>query len=348
MVICDICGETFKSKFGGVLTNHIIKEHSLTMEDYYIKTKLNGVSPKCACGYCNETPRFYRGYFKKYAKRHNLFKWQEKKYLELFGTPKCINANCNNEVKFFRGKPRQYCSFKCLPNNWNQEKVKKTVQERYGVDNVFMLEDVKEKIKTTAYEKYGIYPICRSERIKKKIKETNIILYGTSNIFQNEDIKKKIKKTVQERYGVDHISKTDKFREMASKNICKYNENIHSNHKLTLFKNTNLYYQSMYEYEFLELCENLNIINEIDNGSRYNYLNDYVEKYHIPDFKYKNDKYIIEIKSTYWYYRQGGDKLMHMKKESVEATNGKYVMILDKNYDEFLEIVKMENKSSYL
>ena len=142
---CKICNKEFKNNLGGQLTLHIEKEHDLLYEDYYIKYYLNGIEPKCSCGYCNERPNFYRGKFKKYAIGHNKFDWIEKKHIEKYGNSKCQNPKCNNIVKFHRGKPNKYCSAKCEPSTWNQEKVKKTVKEKYDIENVFQLDEIKEK-----------------------------------------------------------------------------------------------------------------------------------------------------------------------------------------------------------
>ncbi len=106
----------------------------MLLADYYVLTELNGIEPKCQCGLCNERPNFYRGKFKKFAFGHNKYDWQEQKYIELYGQPKCQNSKCKNNVDFHRGKPNKYCSIKCEPNHWNQNKVKETIKEKYNVD----------------------------------------------------------------------------------------------------------------------------------------------------------------------------------------------------------------------
>ena len=54
MIKCTICGKEFKNNLGGQLTVHLLKEHNTSYEDYYIKTILNGIEPKCSCGFCYE------------------------------------------------------------------------------------------------------------------------------------------------------------------------------------------------------------------------------------------------------------------------------------------------------
>lgn len=66
------------------------------------------------------------------------------------------------------------------------ENHKKQIQEKYGVDNVSQLEEIK----------------------KKKI-ESSLKNYGVENPFQNEKIQDKYKDSMLERYGVDHPTKSD-------------------------------------------------------------------------------------------------------------------------------------------
>lgn len=48
----------------------------------------------------------------------------------------------------------------------------------------------------------------------------------------------------------------------------------------------------------------------------------------------------IEIKSTYVLERQGGDVVLEMKRNAVERTGKKYLLILNKDYTEFDKIIK--------
>jgi hypothetical protein len=137
---------------------------------------------------------------------------------------------------------------------------------------------------------------------------------------------------------VDHYSKTKKFKENASKLMCKTNTNANHNYKIKLYKETKLYYQSQYEFRFLELCEKNNVLNLVNNAQTFHYLKDNANKWHLPDFKF-GDNHIIEIKSSYWLTRQGGKPMIDAKKESVEIHGYKYLLILDENYEEFLNLL---------
>jgi len=338
MIKCKICNKEFENNLGGQLTQHVEKEHNISREDYYILTKLNGIEPKCQCGLCNERPNFHRGKFSKYALGHNKFEWQEKKYIELYGKPKCNNLNCNNNIGFYRGKPKKYCSHKCEPSRWNQRKIKKTVKRRYGVKNVFQLEEIKDKSRKTRLKRYGVEYVTQSKIILENIKINNLKKYGVEYPQTLSEKKEKQKNTFLRNYGVTNYSKTKKFRELASKNMCKYNENVNNNHTIKYYKDTDIYYQSKYEYDFLEYCETHNLLQLIKNSPTFKYINESFGNWHIPDFLF-NNKYIIEIKSTYWLKRQGGWNKLNAKKESVEESGYKYILILDKNMSEFLEIL---------
>ncbi len=149
MINCKICNKEFLNNLAGSLTIHIKDEHNLELKDYIIKTEFNDIAPQCACG-CGELPNFRRGIFKNYTDGHRSFSYKEKKYTESFGEPKC--KECKSNVEFYRGEPRQYCSFKCSGKNAGfsidetQDTIKKNVKEKYGVDNISLLDSIKEKI----------------------------------------------------------------------------------------------------------------------------------------------------------------------------------------------------------
>jgi hypothetical protein len=70
---------------------------------------------------------------------------------------------------------RKWCSPKCAQTDKStKEKRKKTVQKKYGVDNIAKLEET-----------------------KKKQESTNLERYGTKSSFQNKDVQKKWKDKVK-------------------------------------------------------------------------------------------------------------------------------------------------------
>jgi len=68
------------------------------------------------------------------------------------------------------------------------------------------------------------------------------------------------------------------------------------------------------------------------------------DRKYFPDFYFSSLNLIIEIKSTYIYNLQ--KEKNDLKKESVLNNNYNYILILDKNYDEFkIKYLNEINKS---
>jgi hypothetical protein len=345
MVVCFICKEEFKDNSGGQLTNHTLKNHNIYKEDYFILTKLDGVEPICSCG-CNVRPTFYRNRFLKYASGHDNPEFKEKSFIEKNGDPTC--ETCGNLVKFTRGVPNKYCSFKCHPCNWNQDKVKETVKEKYGVDNIMEVEEFKQK-QSESQKKLWTE---NHEKQLNKIKKTSFDKYGFEFASQNESIKEKQRSSMLANHGFEHYSKTSKFRKDASERMISNNPMKNpitvlkciitqsKNNKWTsickTYKQTDLKYQSSYEYDFLEFCENRGIINLIKKSPTFQYINK--NSYHFPDYIYNNE-YVIEIKSKWILELQGGYEVIKEKKRSVEISKYKYLLIIDKDYIQFENII---------
>lgn len=355
MVVCYLCKEEFKDNSGGQLTNHLLGEHKVSKADYHVITKLNGVEPKCDCGYCDDRPSFYRNVFKKYASGHDNPKFKEEQYIKKFGNPLCKTCGC--PVRFHRGVPNTYCSPTCLPSNWNQDKVKKTIKEKYNVDNVMEVEEFKNKVRI--FNK-GLWGNNYEDQLNK-FKKISLDKYGVEFPSQSEVVKERQRETMMRNYGVSHYSKTDKFRHESSnrmlinnpmkdpitvlKCITTSSKNNKWNSVCKQYKSTDLHYQSSYEYDFLELCEKLNVLNLIKKPPSFKYLNK--KSYHFPDYLF-NDELIIEIKSTWILNIQGGIELINEKRKSVEGKNYKYLLILNKEYTQFEKLIEEYIESNKL
>lgn len=345
--ICELCNKEFDYQCGE-FSNHLKSEHKITREQYIVLTEYNGINPKCQCGYCKDDAKFIKrkNEFHKINLEHKKFDWIEKQYVFKFGEPKC--ETCGDLVNFKRGVPNRYCSIKCRPGTWNQDKVRKTVKDRYGVDNVMDVKNVKNKHKKSIIKTWK----NNKKSIIKKVKKTKLDRYGNEN-YTNE-VKKK--ETCIKNYGVDSFSKTDEFRvdssdRMIEKNPMKNPKNREKVSK-TLFnnlesgktklyntkkyENTDLYYQGSYEKRFLDYCNKKSILNQLKNPKTFKYLKEdrFAGIRHLPDFQFGDD-YIIEIKSTYIMNLQGGEKVIEAKRRAVEASGIKYLLILDNCFDKF-------------
>lgn len=331
---CKICGLTFPYTTGK-FTIHLMEEHNITLRDYIIKYELSGNIPKCQCGYCDEEAPFFRGKFLDRIGDHQKYEWLKEQHIKKYGKPTC--KTCCKDVKWHRGIPNSYCSAKCIPNNWNQDKINFTVKEKYGVDNVAYLNSVKNKISEKNKKNYHI----NKNEIVYKFMNTCFEKYN-SHPMNNDILYAKYKNTMVKLYGVDHPSKTLEYRNNASLRMIKNNSefNFTNCYKIKKYKETELYYQSLYEYDFLEHCEKLNILDKIENGNVYNFLLEDTDFGFRTITDFSIDDTEIEIKSTYILEKQGGQNIIDIKKRAVESDCKKYLLILDKKYSEFDEYLK--------
>ena len=138
--------------------------------------------------------------------------------------PTC--ENCNGTVKFISIKHgyQRHCSHKCSCENpiVRKNKVdmtKKSIFEKYGVDNPSKIHGHGDKTKKTKFEKYGDSNYNNS----KKSVHTNIKNHGGVFSTATDDYKEKYKKTSMEKYGVIHHTKSDIIKEKSKNtNIIKY------------------------------------------------------------------------------------------------------------------------------
>ncbi len=119
-----------------------------------------------------------------------------------------VDIECDYCHKIFKKHWRRYlaenmnttihkdCCYSC-----KKHKIEETSMEKYGVNSVFKLDEVKQKIENTNLERYGFKNPFSSDDIKRQIEVTNIKRYGVSSPLQSEDIKNKMADTCMKRYG---------------------------------------------------------------------------------------------------------------------------------------------------
>jgi hypothetical protein len=121
---------------------------------------------------------------------------------------------------------KKYCCKKieCL-----NKKIIDINQIRYGVDNVFQLNETKEKSKETLFKNFGVKHQMFSQQIKDKIFETNINKYGYKSPSQNQKVKDKTVLTNLKKYGVEHISQLESFQNIKRQKRLKNSKQINPN-----------------------------------------------------------------------------------------------------------------------
>lgn len=258
-----------------------------------------------------------------------------------------INAVCDVCEKEISVTYRHYNvsiskgGYYCCSNKCNFDKKR---------DN-FLSDDNRNKIKQTCLEKYGVENPFESNEVRNKIKETLIRKYGVENPMFNHDIKYRLKKSILDKYGVDNISKSPIIKnkkEMTSmgnygvkyhlQNSTSFNNCFKSSSKLKKYKETDIYYQGSYEYDFIEYCDKNHILGEIQSYRKgIKYIMNNKNKIYYPDFYMQKLNLIIEIKSTYTYnYHLEMNKL---KENACKILGYNYLIIIDKNYNRFEELI---------
>ena len=132
---------------------------------------------------------------------------------------KCCNCKNIKEVRYQaynkttnNNKEKYYCNHKDCIN----KKREKSNKQKYGIKNVFELENVKDKIIKTNFKRYGVKNPQQNKEIKQKTIETIKLKYGVENVFQSKNIKEKIKKTMIKKYGVEYPQQSKLIRSRSS------------------------------------------------------------------------------------------------------------------------------------
>ncbi len=167
---------------------------------------------------------------------------------------------CKHKFSIRKKDSKQICSEECrkkwasLPENIESRIVasKEAVKEKFGVENVFQLENVKDKLKNTKLEKYGDenynnpekmletkdekygenwgkewYKNMSNEMMKNfgvshplqskifldKLNISNLKKYGVKWNMQNKNVRENFNKSIKEKYGVDNISQLESIKE---------------------------------------------------------------------------------------------------------------------------------------
>jgi len=130
---------------------------------------------------------------------------------------KCDNCNTAIDVECMVYNMRKQDFDTCF--DCKHITLKKNLQEKYGVDNVFQLDEVKEKSKETLKLKYGVEHPMESDEVREKLKQTNLDRYGVENTLQSEEIRDKIKATNLDKYGVEYPLQSEEIREKSKETL---------------------------------------------------------------------------------------------------------------------------------
>ena len=188
------------------------------------------------CDYCG---REYSAIYKQYIKSHDIIdkdacikcKYEKRKdiSLKLYGVENSaqrpdVRKKISEKCEGFDDKRKQtmierYGTDKPMLSEDLRCKQKQSVRDKYGVDNVSQIPEVKEKREQTNLQKFGHKQFLASEEGKQKKIDSMIVKYGVVNAFQSEEVKQKIKDTNLKKYGVDHHFKDKQKAEENAKKV---------------------------------------------------------------------------------------------------------------------------------
>ena len=122
------------------------------------------------------------------------------------------------------GKEREMCYYRVVECNEEDKlitcgskicelkKREDTCTKKYGVKNVFQLQETKDKIVGTNNEKYGVDWYTQTEEYKDKSKKTCQLHYGVDNPAQAQEVKDAMKDTCRNKYGHDYAVQSDEIQ----------------------------------------------------------------------------------------------------------------------------------------
>ena len=82
---------------------------------------------------------------------------------------------------------------------------KRTTMQKYGVENISQLKEIKEKKKQTCLKHYGVDNPAKSDIVYDKIHETSLDRYGVDSPNKSIQKKEKIKRILLQKYGVENV-----------------------------------------------------------------------------------------------------------------------------------------------
>lgn len=216
---------------------------------------------------------------------------------------------------FCKEKVKDIIEYLNLPS---AEKYKQTCLRRYGVENIFQLEEIKNKIFETNTEKYGFKSFNQSPQSKEKYKQTCLRKYGVENVSQIEEIKKKKEETFLKHFGSKCNFSSKELREKYQQ-VCidKYGTGVIS----YKYKYDDNYFDSSWELAYYFYLKNENIDFEY-HTKFFEYLDskNNIHKY-FPDFVVNGE--IVEIKGNQFLDKDGKLKDLNPEKQYIAEAKQK-------------------------
>lgn len=101
------------------------------------------------------------------------------------------------------------------------EKQRRTIMARYGVDNPMKAKAVQDKARATCMERYGHAWAMSSSETRAKVTATSRMKYGTDRPQSSDVVREKIKATLRARYGTENIMTLPEIKAKARRTCLK-------------------------------------------------------------------------------------------------------------------------------
>ena len=218
---------------------------------------------------------------------------------------------------------------------------KKTIQEKYGVDNASQSEEIKQKKINTSRERYGTDYPWQTKEGKCAQKRGVFEKYGVDNISQLESVKQKKMATSFENWGVRNPSQCVEIRRRILKEN-GVNYELPSGKVIKVDGNESRVYDKlldMYNEDDLDIQPELSVKYIDEHGEDRYWFPDLV----ITDPKSK-DKLFVEIKSFYCLWGTQCDRTrLSFKIMSSILQNNKTILMLENKDELYYLNPKIEN-----
>jgi len=234
-----------------------------------------------------------------------------------------------------------------------RQKAEETMVEKYGVKYTTQSKELYEKMKNNNMEKYGCEYVMQNDNFKQKVKDTNKEKYGVECSLQREEIKDKIKKTNLERYGVEFVSQVPEIRQKAKNTtIERYGVEYATQSGIVQEKTIQT---NLKKYGFERASQS----KEVQNKTKETCL----EKYGVENYFQSNDKKIKSINTClekYGVENPSQNKNIKIKKEEtcmknygvkspfqMEETKQKNKLVMIENKDEIQKKFKITSLNNW-
>lgn len=113
---------------------------------------------------------------------------------------------------------KKHSIYTCHKCHFNKSRI--TFFNKYGTENIQLLDEIRSKTIQTNLERYGVENSIESEIVINKIKQTNLEKYGKEYQISSESTTNKIKNTLLEKYVVSNpFQSNSPFRDEINKKL---------------------------------------------------------------------------------------------------------------------------------